>query len=50
MLALCLTTAAGLDVYKRQGQEGRLAVADPLNVDMLGDVEQLPVLLPLLLA
>ena len=25
------------------GQEGRLAVADPLNVDMLGDVEQLPV-------
>ena len=37
-------------VVVRLGQEGRLAVADPLNVDMLGDVEQLPVLLPLRLA
>lgn len=37
-------------VIVRLGQEGHLALADPLDMDMLGDVEQLTVPLPLRLA
>ena len=37
-------------VIVRLGQEGHLAMADPINMDMLGDVKQLTVPFPLRLA